>query len=161
MSILQSSNQDVNYNQSVVFPSAQPISAASLPLPAGAATSAKQPALGVAGTPSADVISVQGIAGGTAIPVTQAQAASAALTSVLAAVISTSILASNVNRKGYMLFNDGLGVCKVAFAATASATAFSILLAPNTGYEPGTMYTGAISAIWSSASGSMRVTEFS
>jgi hypothetical protein len=40
----------------------QPISAASLPLPSGAATSAKQPALGTAGTASADVITVQGVA---------------------------------------------------------------------------------------------------
>jgi hypothetical protein len=39
----------------------QPISATSLPLPTGASTAAKQPALGTAGTPSADVISVQGI----------------------------------------------------------------------------------------------------
>lgn len=39
-----------------------PISAASLPLPTGAATSAKQPALGTAGTASSDVLSVQGIA---------------------------------------------------------------------------------------------------
>lgn len=38
----------------------QPISAAALPLPAGAATSAKQPALGTAGTASADVLTVQG-----------------------------------------------------------------------------------------------------
>lgn len=38
----------------------QPVSAASLPLPSGAATAAKQPALGTAGTPSADVITVQG-----------------------------------------------------------------------------------------------------
>lgn len=38
----------------------QPISAASLPLPTGAATSAKQPALGTAGTPSSDVLTVQG-----------------------------------------------------------------------------------------------------
>lgn len=49
--------------------SAVPISAAALPLPAGAATAARQPALGVAGTASADVITVQGIAGGTALPV--------------------------------------------------------------------------------------------
>jgi hypothetical protein len=41
------------------------VSNASLPLPAGAATSAKQPALGTAGTASADVLSVQGIASGT------------------------------------------------------------------------------------------------
>src|SRR6185437_13000416 len=39
----------------------QPISAASLPLPTGAATAAKQPALGTAGTASSDVITVQGI----------------------------------------------------------------------------------------------------
>lgn len=44
---------------------AVPVSAASLPLPSGASTAAKQPALGVAGTASADVLSVQGIASGT------------------------------------------------------------------------------------------------
>lgn len=37
------------------------VSAASLPLPSGAATSAKQPALGTAGSASADVITVQGV----------------------------------------------------------------------------------------------------
>lgn len=46
-----------------------PISAASLPLPSGAATAAKQPALGTAGTPSADVITVQGATSMTAIKV--------------------------------------------------------------------------------------------
>ena len=38
--------------------------ASPLPLPTGAATAAKQPVLGTAGTPSADVISVQGVSGG-------------------------------------------------------------------------------------------------
>jgi hypothetical protein len=45
------------------------VSAASLPLPTGAATAAKQPALGTAGTASADVITVQGIASMTALKV--------------------------------------------------------------------------------------------
>lgn len=45
------------------------VSAASLPLPTGAATAAKQPALGTAGASSTDVISVQGIASGTALPI--------------------------------------------------------------------------------------------
>jgi hypothetical protein len=45
------------------------ISAASLPLPSGASTSAKQPALGTAGTASSDVLTVQGIASMTAIKV--------------------------------------------------------------------------------------------
>lgn len=47
----------------------QPVSAAALPLPSGAATSAKQPALGTAGSASTDVITVQGIASGTAQPI--------------------------------------------------------------------------------------------
>jgi hypothetical protein len=45
------------------------VSAASLPLPIGASTSAKQPALGTAGTPSADVITVQGATSMTALKV--------------------------------------------------------------------------------------------
>jgi hypothetical protein len=49
------------------------LSAVSSPtLPTGASTAAKQPALGTAGTPSADVISVQGVVSGTAIPVSLA-----------------------------------------------------------------------------------------
>ena len=45
------------------------VSAASLPLPTGAATTAKQPALGTAGVASADVLSVQGVASMTALKV--------------------------------------------------------------------------------------------
>lgn len=47
----------------------QPVSASSLPLPTGASTAAKQPALGTAGTASTDVITVQGIASMTALKV--------------------------------------------------------------------------------------------
>ena len=46
----------------------QPFSAAALPLPTGAATSALQPSLGTAGTPSSNVITVQGIANGKVLP---------------------------------------------------------------------------------------------
>lgn len=42
---------------------------ASSALPTGAATAAKQPALGTAGSASADVITIQGIASGTVVPV--------------------------------------------------------------------------------------------
>lgn len=47
-----------------------PVSAAALPLPSGASTAAKQPALGTAGTASADVITIQGIASMTKLLVT-------------------------------------------------------------------------------------------
>lgn len=52
------------------FQAMQPVSAAALPLPAGAAVAAKQPSIGSAGTASTDVITVQGIAGATPLPVT-------------------------------------------------------------------------------------------
>lgn len=45
------------------------VSAATLPLPSGAATAAKQPALGTAGTASADVITIQGIASMTPVTI--------------------------------------------------------------------------------------------
>ena len=51
----------------------QPISASSLPLPSGASTAAKQPALGTAGTPSSDVITVQGTSAGTALNTKETQ----------------------------------------------------------------------------------------
>ena len=47
----------------------QPISVASLPLPSGASTAAKQPALGTAGSASADIITIQGIASMIAVKV--------------------------------------------------------------------------------------------
>jgi hypothetical protein len=55
-------NTGANTNKILVDPSGvtSPVSAAALPLPTGASTVAKQPALGVAGTPSADVITIQG-----------------------------------------------------------------------------------------------------
>lgn len=45
------------------------VSAASLPLPSGASTAAKQPALGTAGSASSDVLTIQGIASMTAVKV--------------------------------------------------------------------------------------------
>ena len=60
--------------------SAVPVSASSLPLPTGAATAAKQPALGTAGSASTDVITVQGIASGTALAVSLASVPSHAVT---------------------------------------------------------------------------------
>jgi hypothetical protein len=49
--------------------SAVSVSASSLPLPTGAATAAKQPALGTAGSASTDVVTIQGIASMTAVKV--------------------------------------------------------------------------------------------
>ncbi len=51
------------------FPATQSVSATALPLPTGAATSARQAAPGTAGTASIDVVSIQGVASMTPINV--------------------------------------------------------------------------------------------
>lgn len=135
------------------------VSAASLPLPSGAATAAKQPALGTSGTASADVISIQGVSGMTPIQVSASTSATGTITSVAASATSVTVLASNASRKGFTLYNDSVAICKVAFAATASATSFTVSLQPNAYFENSVLYTGIITGIWASAAGSMRVTE--
>jgi hypothetical protein len=77
---------------------ALPVSAASLPLPSGASTAAKQPDLGIAGTASADVITVQGIAGGTALPVSGS--ITATVTGVATSTIQTDGTQKAIARGG-------------------------------------------------------------
>jgi hypothetical protein len=67
--IMGASGGTVTANQGTAGVSAWPISAAALPLPSGASTSAKQPALGTAGSPASDVITVQGATSMTALKV--------------------------------------------------------------------------------------------
>jgi len=83
------------------------------------------------------------------------------VTSVVSAAVSTSILASNANRRMAILVNDTDKTVYVKLGATASVTSYSYRLTPLQTLEiPFPIYTGAIDAIWdSSPTGSMRVTE--
>lgn len=109
----------------------QPVSATSLPLPTGAATAAKQPALGTAGTPSADVISVQGVASGTAIPVSGTvaiSAGSAVIGHVIAdsgsttAVTSLPAIPSGTNVIGHVIADSGSTTAVTSLPATPAGT---------------------------------------
>ena len=70
------------------------ITASSLPLPTGAATAAKQPAPGIAGTPSSDVLTVQG-----AVSMTALKVDGSAVTQPVSGSVSVSgtVTASNVS----------------------------------------------------------------
>lgn len=86
--------------------------------------------------------------------------ANAALTSVAASAVSVSLLAANAARRQFIIVNDGSKVLWVAFAATASAAAFTLELGGGGTYEsPLNGYTGVISGIWQSANGNARITE--
>lgn len=89
--------------------------------------------------------------------------ASSSVTSVVSAAVSTSILASNANRRMAIMVNDTDKNAYIKLGATASTTSFSYKLTPGQTLElPIPVYTGAIDAIWdTSPTGSMRVTEIS
>lgn len=90
------------------FQATQPVSAASLPLPTGASTAAKQPALGVSGTPSTDVISVQGVSTGTSLPIS----------GTVTATVSGVATASNQTTLGAQTtkLNDGTNTASISAA---------------------------------------------
>lgn len=86
--------------------------------------------------------------------------ANATLTQPTVTNTSSVILASNVARRQAIIVNDAGSKIFVAFAATASSTAFTVELPNNQVFStPLNGYTGAISAIKPSGSGTVRVTE--
>jgi hypothetical protein len=99
----------------------QPISASSLPLPSGAATAAKQPALGTAGSASSDVITVQGIASMTALKVD-----GSAVTQPVSGTI-TANLAAGTNAIGKLSANSGVDIGDVDVTSVVPGTGASSL----------------------------------
>jgi hypothetical protein len=106
-------------------------------LPSGAATAAKQPALGTAGTPSADVISVQGVASGTALAVSgtvTANAPEATLANTTSYAASLQAKASAGRLLSLVVHNSGptqfMQVHNTASAASEGAAPIAILSIP-------------------------------
>ena len=133
-------------------------------------------ATGTAGTPAADVVSVQGITSGVAIavsgPVTDTQLRASAISvsdrgSVGQATVTTFtstsslvLMASNSARKLLTVFNEGAGVLYLLYGAgAASITNYSVRI--NSGdYLEIEKYTGAVTGIFGTA-GTARATEIS
>jgi hypothetical protein len=130
----------------------QPVSAASLPLPSGASTAAKQPALGTAGTASADVLTVQGIASMTALK-TDGSATTQPVSGTVTANIGTSgSLALDATLTGGNQQVQG----NVAGAATDSGNPVKVGAKYNA--TPPTYTDGQRTDLQSDTRGSMKVT---
>ena len=115
---------------------------------------------GSAGTPATGVVTVQGISGGTRIPVVTDNSSTGTITSVAAAVTSTQLLASNSNRVSATFFNDTTSsTLYIALAGSASTSAYTVKVLAGSYWELPVSYTGAIYGIWNSASGNVRITE--
>lgn len=97
------------------------------------------------------------------ITVAQLKGATNTVTSVASSASSVSLLASNANRTGATFYNDSSAIAYVKLGTTASTSSFTIAMAAGSYYElpfENKMYTGAIDAIWASATGNMRISEF-
>ena len=89
---------------------------------------------------------------------------SSTVTTVNAVASDTTLLASNANRKGFIIFNNSTAILYVLLASgTSSSSNFSILLNQNESLiiDNTCLYTGIIKGIWASATGDCKVTEFS
>jgi hypothetical protein len=88
--------------------------------------------------------------------------AAATLASVPSSATSVTLFAGGggfVN--GRVIYNDSTAVLYVAFAATASETAYTVQVAAGGFYEfPIPMYGGVVSGIWASANGNARLTSW-
>lgn len=89
----------------------------------------------------------------------EVRSATTAVTSVAAATANTSLLAANANRTGATVYNDSTAALYLKLGATASTTSFTVKMAADGYYEVPFDYTGAIDAVWASATGNARVTE--
>ena len=82
------------------------------------------------------------------------------ITSVAASVTSVTLHAANASRLGVIITNDSTATLYIAFAASATTSAYTVKLAPGGVYESdASLYTGIITGIWDSATGNARVTE--
>lgn len=83
------------------------------------------------------------------------------LANVSGSASSVTLLASNTDRLGATIFNDSAATLYLKYGSAASTTSFTYLVLPSAVWEmpPGTIYTGIITGIWSSATGAARTTE--
>jgi hypothetical protein len=85
----------------------------------------------------------------------------ATLASVASSASSTSLFSAGDQVQGRTVFNDSTAVLYVAFAGTASETAYTVQLAAGGFYEfPQPPFAGAVSGIWASANGNARTTQW-
>ncbi len=124
------------------------ISAATLPLPTGAATAANQQTDALTNTQLRAA----------AVP-TKETTSSTGGDSTASISTSATVLAANSSRLGATIYNESGGACRIKLGATASATSYTMIIAINGYYEVPYGYTGIITGIAVSGTAVLRITE--
>jgi hypothetical protein len=148
----------------------QAISAASLPLPTGAATEATldtrtgslTETVPVSDTASSGINGrLQRIAQRLTSLIALRTSATGTQSSVASSATDVTILAANTARLGASVFNDSTAVLYLlSGAGTSSATVYTVQVPSGGYYEVPFGYTGILKGLWAAANGSVRVTEF-
>lgn len=96
-----------------------------------------------------------------ALPVDLTRARFSALYQFSGTTTSQLFLSPNMKRAGAMFFNNSVSSMYIALAQTASTTLYTIKIPPAGYYELPFIYTytGPISGIWDTATGTVQVTE--
>ena len=121
---------------------------------------------GAAGSPSStNVVTVQGVTGGTPMPVsgslTVDKSSTGTITSVAGNTSSVTLLAANTNRISASIYNATNKVLYVAMAATATTSTYTVQVAQNAYYELTVDYTGIITGISpNGVNGNVLITEY-
>lgn len=142
------------------LPATQPVSAAALPLPAGAATEAT---LTAASAKLPATLGQKAMAASLSVALATDQATGATTatrSSVNADVADTALLAADAARLGATIYNESTATCYVGYGTTAaSLTSYSVQV-PAGGYleVPAQFVRCAIRGYWAAANGAARVT---
>ena len=87
------------------------------------------------------------------------KAATSAQTSVAGSATVVTILAANTARLGATVFNDSAALLYLHLGASASTTVHTLQIPASGYYEVPSLYTGILTGLWASATGSARVVE--
>jgi hypothetical protein len=100
------------------------------------------------------------LSGSISVTTTIPQANAATLSNVASSATNVTLLSLNTSRRGALFFNDSNQALFLKFGTTASTTSFTVKISAGGYYEfPQPIYTGQVDGIWSSANGSVRITE--
>lgn len=90
-----------------------------------------------------------------------ASSATGTTSNVSASATAVTALSANSSRKKAVFHNDSTSVCYLKCGSSASSTSYTYRMTQQSTVElEMPVYTGIVTAIWDSATGALRVTEF-
>jgi trimeric autotransporter adhesin len=127
--------------------------------PAGTAVTYAE--VGTAGSPSIDVLSVQGVTSGTPLTILNHQGTAVTTSDFTSTTASTLLAGFNAGREVLTIFNEGAGNLHICAGATCTTIAYQVRLSAGDYYEvPNHQTTITHSAVFATA-GTARVTQVS